>query len=370
MKLDVRHNSGTPSEATPHSAPRIASEFDTVAIWSRTGRKRRMTSKVILTMLASVIPCLAGAQESTSPSPQPAGVQAQGNASAQGSTSVQRSGATAVQSQSSATGNASGSVSKGDKSASADGGAATNAVLSGSLDAKKAKPGDPVTAKTTEPTSTPDHGNLPKGTRLLGHVTEAKAAGSGEGQSVLAFTFDRAVLKDGREVPIHSTVRALAAADGAVSSSGSESMSGGGARSAMGNGAGGLGGTSSAVGGLGATAGGALGGAAGGAGRVTGGAAGSMGSTLGASSRALKGGADAVGGLDARGMLSSESHGVFGMKDVNLSQQAAGGSSAMITSASRNIRLESGTRILMSVEGSATRAPSTSAAQPASGNKP
>jgi hypothetical protein len=329
-----------------------------------------MRSKLFLALLAGVIPCLAGAQESTPPSSQPAGVQAQGNASAQGGASVQRSSSTAVQSQSSATGNASGSVSKGDKSASADGGAATNAVLSGSLDAKKAKPGDPVTAKTTEPSSTPDHGSLPKGTKLLGHVTEAKAAGRGEGQSVLAFTFDRAVLKDGREVPIHSTVHALAAAEGAASNSGSDSMSGGGTGSAMGGGGGAMNGASSAVGGLGGTAGGALGGAVGGAGRITSSATGSMGSTIGASSRALKGGAGAVGGLDTRGMLSSDSHGVFGMKDVNLSQSAAGGSSAMITSASRNIHLESGTRMLLSVEGSATRAPSASGAPPASGTQP
>jgi hypothetical protein len=325
-----------------------------------------MTSKVFLSVLASVIPCLAGAQESTAPSsPPPAGVQAQGNVSGQSNASVQRSGATAVQSQPSATGNASGSVSKGDKSTSADGGAATNAVLSGSLDAKKAKPGDPVTAKTTEPASTPDHGSLPKGTRLLGHVTEARASGSGEGQSVLSFTFDRAVLKDGREVPIHSTVRALAAPDGAASNSGTESMSGGSASSPIG-GAGTLGG----AGGLGASAAGALGGATGGAGRITGSAAGSMGSALGASSRALKGGAGAMGGLDARGMLSSESHGVFGMRDLNLSQNAAGGGSAVITSASRNIRLEAGTRMLFSVEGSATRAPSASAQPPASGKQP
>ena len=69
-----------------------------------------------------------------------------------------------------------------------------NAVLSGSLDAKRAKPGDPVTVKTTEPTDTPDGFRLSKGTTLVGRVTEVKPANSSEAQSVLAFTFDRAVL--------------------------------------------------------------------------------------------------------------------------------------------------------------------------------
>jgi hypothetical protein len=256
-------------------------------------------------------------------------------------------------------------VSKGDKSAGVNNGATTNAVLSGSLDAKKAKPGDPVTAKTTEPTSTPDHGQLPKGTKLLGHVTEAKAAGSGEAQSVLSFTFDRAVLKDGREIPINTTVRALAAAEGAADMSGGGAGGGAsGAGGAMGGGAlSGASGAGGAVGGLGASAGGALGGAAGGVGRVTSGATGSLGSAAGASGRALSGGTGAVGGVNSRGMLSSESQGVFGMRGMNLTQSAAG-SGAVVTSAGRNVHLDSGTRMLLAVEGSASRQPSAAGQQP------
>ena len=321
-----------------------------------------MSSKVFVTALACLIPCIAGAQQTASPPAQQSGVQAQGGASAQGGAAVQRDAANgaALQSQGGAAGNMSASASKGDHSASAGSGATTNAVLAGSLDAKRAKPGDPVEAKTTQPTSTPEHGSLPKGTRLLGHVTEAKAAGSGESSSMLSFAFDRAVLKDGREIPINTAVRALAAAEGAGDVSGHDM---GGTMSGGGNAMGGVASTGGGLtGGLGSTAGGALGGAAGGVGRVAGGASGAVGSTLGTSNRVLTGSVGAVGGLDGRGMLSSDSQGVFGLKGMTL--QSAAGSAATVTSAGRNVHLDSGTRMLLSVEGAAARPPASSGQQP------
>lgn len=313
-----------------------------------------MNSKTIfLAFAACTLPCLAVAQST--------GVQAQGNASAQGGASVQRDNGTAVQSQSSTAGNASGSVSRGDKQVSADGDAMTNAVLSGSLDAKKAKPGDPVSAKTSEQTTTADGVVIPKGTKLLGRVTEAKAAGKGEGESALGFTFDRAVLKDGREIPLQTTVRALAAAEGSAGASNSASdaaLGGAGmAHGSAGGAAGGLGSVAGgAAGGVGSTAGGALGTT----GRVAGGATGSLSSGVGATGRALSGGAGAVGGVNGRGMLSSESQGMFGLRGMNLTQSTAG-SGSLVTSAGRNVQLDSGTRMLLSVQRGASNAGSASA---------
>lgn len=287
-----------------------------------------MNSRILIAAaLACTLPCLAIAQQT--------GVQAQGNASAQGGASVQRDNGAAVQS--GAAGNASGTVSRGDKQMSADSGATTNAVLSGSLDAKKAKPGDPVTAKTSEQTTTADGVVIPKGTKLLGHVTEAKAAGKGEGESALGFTFDRAVLKDGREIPLQGTVRALAAAEGAASASdGAAAMDGAGtARGTAGGALGGVGGT--------------VGGALGTTGRVAGGVTGSVSSGVGATGRVLSGSAGAIGGVNSRGMLATESQGVFGLRGMNLTQSATG-SGSLVTSAGRNVQLESGTRMLLSVQ--------------------
>jgi hypothetical protein len=316
-----------------------------------------MNIRVAIAVLAGVLPGLAGAQESSSTTASPpAPIQAQGNASAGGSASVQRSG-NAIESQASGSGAASGSVSKGDKSVNADSATTMNAVLTQSVDARKAKPGDPVAAKTTEPSKT-EHGNLPKGTKLLGHVTEAKAAGSGETQSMLGFTFDRAVLKDGHEVPIRSTVNAIAASEGAANV-GSEPMSAPMPAAPAGRSGGGglLGGGASAVGGLSGSASGALGGA----GRVAGGVAGSATSSVGAGAQSLRGGAGAIGGLDARGMLSSESQGVFGLRDLSITHSAAGDGSAVLTSSGRTVHLDSGTRMLLSVQSSAERASEGSA---------
>jgi hypothetical protein len=303
----------------------------------------RVNSRILFAAaLACTLPCLAIAQQT--------GAQAQGNASAQGGASVQRDNGAAVQS--GATGNASGSVSRGEKQVSADSGATTNAVLSGSLDAKKAKPGDPVTAKTSEQTTTADGVVIPKGTKLLGHVTEAKAAGKGEGESALGFTFDRAVLKDGREIPLQTTVRALAAAQGAASASdGAAVMDGAGsARGTAGGTAGG------AVGGVGGGVGGVVGGAVGTTGRVAGGVTGSVSSGVGATGRVLSGSAGAIGGVNSRGMLAQESQGVFGLRGMNLTQSAAG-SGSLVTSAGRNVQLESGTRMLLSVQKGAADTP-------------
>jgi hypothetical protein len=90
------------------------------------------------------------------------------------------------------------------------GGTSINAALSSPVDAKKAKEGDAVTARTTEPAKS--HGNavLPKGTELVGHVTIASARSKGDAESVLGITFDKAVLKNGQEIPLNGRIRALA----------------------------------------------------------------------------------------------------------------------------------------------------------------
>src|SRR4051812_22059565 len=53
--------------------------------------------------------------------------------------------------------------------------ATLNATLSKSIDAKKAKQGDEVVAKTTQDTTTSAGTKIPKNTKLIGHITEVKA---------------------------------------------------------------------------------------------------------------------------------------------------------------------------------------------------
>src|SRR5260370_9367415 len=102
---------------------------------------------------------------------------AQASSSASSSTSVQadKSGAAASSNTSTST-----SAKSGHSSASLSHGTAMNAALSQPVDARKNKPADQVTARTTEATKSEGKGVIPKGSNLIGHVTECKQRGKEE----------------------------------------------------------------------------------------------------------------------------------------------------------------------------------------------
>jgi hypothetical protein len=241
-----------------------------------------------------------------------------------------------------------------------------NATLERSVDARRAQPGDEVTAKMNEDFTTQSGMTIPRGSRLVGRVTEARPRARGEGASAsqLGIVFDKAELPDGRAVPMHATIGALAAGRSHASSElgsasrgadgfGSAHMSGGGAAQ------GGLGG--SAIGGLGVagrTGGAVVGSAAGtaaagvGATRLPRPALGAA--TSGAAAATARGGAllgssaGAVGGLSASGQWLAGSRGAFGFGDMSIVSSAAGSAQgSLITSASRNVRLDGGTQLLL-----------------------
>ena len=104
---------------------------------------------------------------------------------------------------------------------------------------------------------------------------------------------------------------------------------------------------------------------------MAGDASGAVGAGVGATHEALTPAPGATGGLNAGGMFSSASQGVFGLRDLNLQQTAAGsasGSGSVITSAGRNVHLDSGTRMLLSVE-SATQSSAASGSSAAPDRK-
>src|SRR5450631_1221072 len=77
-----------------------------------------------------------------------------------------------------------------------------HAVLEKIVHPKKVKVGDAVTARVTEPTKLKDGTELPKGTHIVGKVTDIKLKADKEGPSKLGLLFDKAQLKDGKEVPL------------------------------------------------------------------------------------------------------------------------------------------------------------------------
>jgi hypothetical protein len=271
---------------------------------------------------------------------------AQAGAQAGGQTSVQ-AGKAQSQGSGSASTASSASAQNGQTNASLGSGDAINAELSAPIDSKKAKPGDPVAAHTTEPTKSNGKTIIPKGSKLVGHVTQASARANGDSESALGIVFDKAILKNGQEMPLNVAIQALASGQSAVASNAGDDMAAMGGAGAYAAGSGrAVGG--GALGGVTSTAGGAAGtvtNTAASAGNTTGGA---VNSTVHSATNTAVSGPGAVGGLNATGQLMSSSRGVFGMQGVNLSSATTGAAQgSVITSAGKNLHLASGTQLLL-----------------------
>ena len=327
--------------------------------------------KLLMTVIATAALSMvmfgqdASAQGSTQTSTSAAqqGAQVSNSASGTANSTMQQGTSTVSGSQSASADQA---LSASKQGASASGAAAEqatlSAVLSKSVDAKKAKEGDQVVAKTTQDTTTSAGTKIPHNTRLIGHVTEAKAKGKGEAQSTLGFVFDKAVLKNGQEIPLHAVVQAVAAPQQAAMGAGADmsapsdpGMGGQAAGPAMGSRGDANGGL---VGGAANTVGGATRGAVGAADSTLGGAANATGSTVGA---------------DGSAVLNSNSTGVVGLKNVQIQQATNGAAAAtvgggagtvpVLTSTSGNVRLDSCTQLVLksgSVSANASGSASTS----------
>ena len=267
------------------------------------------------------------------------GPAAQGGASTTSSTDV-----TANRNGASATNSSTSTASAGTKHAQADaaGSSEMSATLAKPVDARKAKPGDPVTATNDRDAKTADGTSIKQGSKLLGHVTKAQpldksASGKADASagSMLALVFDKAVLKDGREVPLNATIQAISAAESDASLA---SEMGGAGTSTVG----------SSLGSPRASGGGLIGGVGG---SVAGGlsATGGMAGGVGGMANGTVHSAGAVGGLTSSGMLSSGSKGVFGVKGLDIVSSSTGSAEgSAITSSTRNVRLDGGTKMLLS----------------------
>ncbi len=100
-----------------------------------------------------------------------------------------------------------------------------NGELVSKLDSKTAKTGDSVVVQTKSSVKTADGTEIPKGSKLVGHVLAAKPSEAGDNSQV-ALQFDHIELKGGQSVPIHSQIQSITPAGGAASASASGAMSG------------------------------------------------------------------------------------------------------------------------------------------------
>ncbi|MGA9586586.1 MAG: hypothetical protein WBQ95_14735 [Terracidiphilus sp.] len=81
------------------------------------------------------------------------------------------------------------------------------------LDSKSAKQGDSVVVKTKEDLKFAGGTDIPKGSKLVGHVTNAQSRGDGKENSQIAIQFDKAELKGGQIVAIESVLQSVSPAD-------------------------------------------------------------------------------------------------------------------------------------------------------------
>jgi hypothetical protein len=215
--------------------------------------------------------------------------------------------------------------------------------LSHPLDAHKNKVGDAVTAKTTQDVKSNGKVVLPKGTKVMGHVTEVKAKSGSDATSTMGIAFDRAELKGGQEMPLHVGIQAIAAAqNSAMADTGAGDAIAMGSASGMGGGAvGGGSGVARAggglVGGVGSTGGGAIGSTAS-----------TAGSAIGSTGRVATGANGAVGGVASSARLNSSTQGVIGLQGLSLNATSSNTTEgSLITGTGRNVHLDSGTQMML-----------------------
>lgn len=218
----------------------------------------------------------------------------------------------------------------GDASAGFSANTTIDAELTKSVDARKAKPGDEVTAKVRNDVRQDGKVILHRGTRLVGHVTQAQARANGQASSQLGIIFDRAELKGGQSMDLHAAIQALAPEARSDDSGPAPSPSIGSESSGAGMGsAPTLGGSPdnphTAVNSVGAAQG--VGGAVEGVGRTAG--------------RVTAG---------ATGALNASSRGVLAMPGVQISNELSSATNGtVLVSNSKDIHLDSGTQMVLRV---------------------
>jgi hypothetical protein len=198
-----------------------------------------------------------------------------------------------------------------------------SAELTKRIDTKNAKQGDEVDARVTSTVKLPDGTELPRGTKLVGKVTDVKAKSKEDKRAHLAFSIDHAVLKGGKDVPV---MVALTSVTGPAQSSASDM----------------------AMPGAGGGGGGAAAGGAGG-----GGMAGSSASAPSAAMAGMEQSQPNAGGV----LKSAQDHVPVGnMPGVMLSAASNPGSAGSFDASGDNINLDSGTKLTLNMAASSSPA--------------
>lgn len=198
--------------------------------------------------------------------------------------------------------------------------------LTKGIDAKKAKTGDPVEAKVTMDLKT-DAGEVlvPKDTKVLGHVTEAQPRTKEQKESQVAIAFDHAVMKSGGNMPLPLSIQAVISPSAANSGGNNNGPYEGGGTSASQPSTGGAAPTTGSRGGM----------------------------NTGAPPPQAPGGlppdSPAQGGGSAGQPITGKTEGVVGISNLKLAPASQPAQGSVLTSEKNNVKLESGTLMLLKV---------------------
>ncbi|HEU5350350.1 MAG TPA: hypothetical protein VFU55_02050 [Terracidiphilus sp.] len=271
------------------------------------------------------------------------GAQSPASASAQGT-----AGASAATPQASATADANSSAT------AAASMRPVHAELMRGIDSKSAHVGQAVTAKTTQSFLTADGTQIPKGSQLIGHVTQVQAHGHGHSASSLGIVFDHARLKGGQSLPIHSMIESVSPSASALALANADHQESMDAMAPIGGGP--------AMGSRGGTmargSGGLAGGAVNSATSATGNLAGNVSSLNNSANGALHStgnlAANTAGSLNGAASQTAGAAASLGthataIPGVMLRSTASGATSGVLSASGRNVHLDSGTQMVLGV---------------------
>lgn len=196
--------------------------------------------------------------------------------------------------------------------------------LKKTVDAKKAKTGDEIEARVTQDLRS-GNGTLvvAKDTKVIGHITEAQARSKDQHESQVGIAFDRAVMKDGQDLSLPMSIQAIIALQ-----SDNPGNAGAGANTTVPT-------PTPEAGGMPASGGGRPG---------------AMGP--GASPPPAPDlPSERAGGTASRPhqAITANTQGVIGMPDMKLATPGEGTEGSVVTSDKRNVKLDSGTLMLLKV---------------------
>jgi hypothetical protein len=194
--------------------------------------------------------------------------------------------------------------------------------LTKTIDAKKAKTGDEIEATVTQDLKA-QNGEIvvPKDTKVLGHVTEAQVRTKDQTESEVGIAFDHAVIKDRAEVSLPMSIQAIVAPPNSNSNNDAGGNGVGepantpspGVMPSNGNGRSGMAGTPSQL---------------------------PTGPELSGSAQT---------GANAHQPITGTTQGVVGISNLNLAQAPDSTEGSVISSEKNNVKLESGTFMLLRV---------------------